>query len=77
MIHEMGASTAQFSPERVAAYDRALVYVGLGQKETAMAWLERAYRERNRSLQFSRVEPRLDPMRNHPPFQNLLKRLNL
>jgi endo-1,4-beta-mannosidase len=30
MIHEMGASTAQFSPERVASYDRAQIYSGLG-----------------------------------------------
>jgi endo-1,4-beta-mannosidase len=30
MIHEMGASTAQFSPERVAVYDRAQIYSGLG-----------------------------------------------
>ncbi|HTZ46537.1 MAG TPA: hypothetical protein VMH20_03040 [Verrucomicrobiae bacterium] len=30
MIHEMGASTAQFSPERVAAYDRAQIYSGFG-----------------------------------------------
>jgi endo-1,4-beta-mannosidase len=30
MIHEMGASTAQFSPERVAAYDRAHIYSGFG-----------------------------------------------
>jgi endo-1,4-beta-mannosidase len=30
MIHEMGASTAQFSPERIAAYDRAQIYSGLG-----------------------------------------------
>ncbi len=30
MIHEMGASTAQFSPERVAAYDRAQMYSGIG-----------------------------------------------
>ncbi len=30
MIHEMGASTAQFSPERVAAYDRAQIYSALG-----------------------------------------------
>jgi endo-1,4-beta-mannosidase len=30
MIHEMGASTAQFSPERVASYDRAQMYSGLG-----------------------------------------------
>ncbi len=30
MIHEMGASTAQFSPERVATYDRAQIYSGIG-----------------------------------------------
>ena len=30
MIHEMGASTAQFLPERVASYDRAQMYSGLG-----------------------------------------------
>jgi len=30
IIHEMGASTAQFSPDRVAAYDRAQIYSGLG-----------------------------------------------
>lgn len=30
MIHEMGASTQQFSPERIASYDRAQMYSGLG-----------------------------------------------
>lgn len=30
MIHEMGASSAQYSPERIAAYDRAMLYSGLG-----------------------------------------------
>jgi len=30
MIHEMGGSTAQFAPERVAAYDRAQMYSGVG-----------------------------------------------
>jgi endo-1,4-beta-mannosidase len=30
MIHEMGASTAQFAPERVASYDRAQIYSGIG-----------------------------------------------
>ncbi len=29
MIHEMGASTAQFSPERVATYDKLMLYSGL------------------------------------------------
>jgi beta-galactosidase len=30
MIHEMGASSAQFSPERIASYDRAQIYSGIG-----------------------------------------------
>ncbi len=30
MIHEMGASTAQFSPETVATYDKLMLYSGLG-----------------------------------------------
>ena len=30
MIHEMGASTAQFSPERIASYNRAQIYSGIG-----------------------------------------------
>ena len=29
MIHEMGGSTAQYSPERVATYDRTMIYSGL------------------------------------------------
>jgi beta-galactosidase len=29
MIHEMGASTAQYSPERVATYDKLMMYSGL------------------------------------------------
>lgn len=30
MIHEMGASAAQYAPERIALYDRANMYSGLG-----------------------------------------------
>ena len=30
MIHEMGASSAQYAPERIALYDRAMIYSGLG-----------------------------------------------
>jgi TolB-like protein/DNA-binding winged helix-turn-helix (wHTH) protein/Tfp pilus assembly protein PilF len=72
------AKLARLSQQRyVSGYDRALVYVGLEQKETAMDWLERAYQEHNRSLQFSGVEPRLDSLRAHPRFQNLQHRLNL
>jgi len=68
----------QESPRQryISAYDIGLVYVGLGQQEKAMNWLERAYREHCRRLQFSRVEPPLDPLRGHARFQELLKRLH-
>jgi endo-1,4-beta-mannosidase len=33
MIHEMGASSAQYGPERIAMYDRAMMYSGLGAGE--------------------------------------------
>ena len=72
------AKLKELSRQRyISAYDVGLVYVGLGQKEVAMDWFEKAYREHCRSLQFSRVEPRLDPLRNDARFQELLKRLNL
>jgi TolB-like protein/DNA-binding winged helix-turn-helix (wHTH) protein/Tfp pilus assembly protein PilF len=61
----------------VSAYDVGLVHVGLGQTVEALRWFEKAYRDHCRSLQFSGVEPRLDPLRNNAQFKDLLKRLNL
>ncbi len=53
----------------------ALIYVGLGDHDQAMAWLEKSYRERfNPSLL---VRPCFDPLRSDPRFQNLLGRIGL
>jgi beta-galactosidase len=39
MVHEYGASSAQFDPEAIAAYDRLLSYSGLGRGATGyFAW---------------------------------------
>jgi hypothetical protein len=39
MVHEYGASSAQFDPERIAAYDRLLSYSALGRGATGFfAW---------------------------------------
>jgi len=53
----------------------ALVYVGLGQKDQAMAWLEKAYAERFNPGVLLR--PCFDPLRSDPRFQDLLRRLGL
>jgi len=61
----------------VSAYDVALVHLGLGGKEEALRWLEKAYGERAWGLTFLKVEPALDPLRDDPRFQDLLRRIGL
>ena len=53
----------------------ALVYVGLDEKDQAMAWLEKAYAERFNPSVLRR--PAFDPLRSDPRFQNLLRRIGL
>jgi tetratricopeptide (TPR) repeat protein len=53
----------------------AVIYVGLGQKDQAMAWLEKAYVERFNPAVLMR--PCFDPLRSDPRFQDLLGRIGL
>jgi len=53
----------------------ALVYVGLNEKDQAMAWLEKAYAERFNPGVLMR--PAFDPLRSDPRFQGLLHRIGL
>jgi TolB-like protein/Flp pilus assembly protein TadD len=55
----------------VSAFDMAIVYTGMGDKEKAFDWLQKAFEERSFWLIFSRWEPRLDPLRSDPRFQDL------
>jgi TolB-like protein/tetratricopeptide (TPR) repeat protein len=55
----------------------ALVYAGLGEKDRAFQWLERAYQERSGSVRYLKVEPRLDGLRSDPRFAALLKKVDL
>jgi TolB-like protein/Tfp pilus assembly protein PilF len=61
----------------VSAFDVATIYAGLGEKDTAFAWLEKAAAERSSFLVYSKWEPRLDPLRSDPRFNQLLKRIGL
>jgi eukaryotic-like serine/threonine-protein kinase len=65
------------SQRYVSAYDIALIHVGLGDKERAMQWLERAYQERSDGLVFLTVDPRLDRLRSDARFANLVRRVGL
>jgi TolB-like protein/tetratricopeptide (TPR) repeat protein len=52
------------------------VYVGLGEHEQAFVWLERAYREHSNMLQFVKVHPTFDPLRNDPRFADCIRRVH-
>jgi tetratricopeptide (TPR) repeat protein len=51
-------------------------YVGLGEKDQALTWLERAYEDRDQWMVYIKADPRQDPLRPEPRFQTLLRRMN-
>ncbi len=67
----------KLSQERyVSAYSFALTYLGLGDKEEALRWLEQSYQDRAGSdIGFIRVDPLLDPLRGDPRFEALAEKI--
>jgi eukaryotic-like serine/threonine-protein kinase len=61
----------------VSPFDIALIYTALGQKDTAFTWMTKAVAERSTWLVYTKWEPRLDPLRSDPRFQDLLRRIGL
>jgi len=60
----------------VPAIALAHVHLGLGEKEKALSFLERAYEDHNVSLVWLKVHWRYDPLRSDPRYQDLLRRMN-
>jgi hypothetical protein len=63
------------SPVYSNASEIALIYTGLGDSDQAMYWLQKGYEERFRPSVLLR--PGLDPLRNSPRFQALVRRIGL
>ena len=61
----------------VQPYGFALIHVGLEENDAALEWLEKGYQDRNGWMPLLQVEPRFDPLRSDPRFQDLLRRMNL
>jgi TolB-like protein len=55
----------------------AWAYLGLGDRDEALGWLEEAYAEHSTELTSLRVHPGFDPIRGDPRFQDLLRRVGL
>jgi TolB-like protein/tetratricopeptide (TPR) repeat protein len=55
----------------------ARIYLGLGEFETALDWLEKGLEERSFWMVFLKIDPVYDSIRSHPRFAQLLKLTNL
>jgi adenylate cyclase len=63
--------------EHVDPLSFAWLHIGLGDKEQAFAWLEKAYEEKSSWLIFLNVDRLYDPLRPDPRFTKLLGKIGL
>src|SRR5437867_3308179 len=50
----------------------ASIYLGLGEKEKALDWLDKSYQDRESACWYLKVDPIYDSVRNEPRFQAIL-----
>lgn len=60
----------------ISAGNIATIYVGLGKKELAFDWLEKAYQDKDIVVVWLKVSPVFDPLRSDSRFTNLLERVS-
>ena len=56
---------------------RALLHLGLGEKDKGLDWLEKGFEEQDGFCCGLKVYPGFDPLRDEPRFQALLKKVGL
>jgi serine/threonine protein kinase/tetratricopeptide (TPR) repeat protein len=61
----------------VAPYFFAGIHIGLGENERAVECLEKSYQEHSHWLIYLHMDPGMDSLRDHPRFQDLLRRIGL
>jgi hypothetical protein len=62
---------------RAQPQDLAIIYAGIGDRDHAFEWLEKAYEERSGLLLYLKTDPFFDPLRSDPRFADLLLRVGL
>jgi hypothetical protein len=61
----------------VAAHHFALIYLGLGEKDNALGWLEKARQQRSPMMAWLKVDPRFDNVRPDPRFRAMMRKVGL
>jgi tetratricopeptide (TPR) repeat protein len=75
--HELEKLEKLSRHEQVDLVSMLWAHLGMGDKEEALADLEKAYSEHFGILVTLKVEPAYDPLRSDPRFQDLLRRVGL
>ena len=65
----------RYNNQEADGRDLALIYAGFGDKDKAFAWLEKSYRDHGNFVAVLRLEPLLDPLKNDPRWDDLLRRV--
>ena len=65
----------RITTEYISPVDMVLLYIGIGDKETALDWVERAIEERRGWAAYLRVHPIVDSLRAEPRFAELVKKM--
>ena len=74
----MSAELRQMSKRRyVSPYSMAVGYAGLGQKDEAFEWLGKGLRDRDNTLVFLEVDPRLDTLHSDTRFAQMVRDVGL
>jgi hypothetical protein len=53
-----------------------MIYAGLGERDTAFAWLEQAFKDKVWLMDEMNVDPLFDVFKGNPPFDELIRRMN-
>jgi len=61
--------------EHIAPSRMAVAYIGLGEKDQALTWLEKAYEDRDENMTALNVDPVYDSLRTEPRFTALIRRM--
>jgi len=60
----------------VPAYNFAMIYNGLGEREEVLNYLEKSLEEREALMTFLKIDTRWDNLRSEPRFVDLMRRMN-
>ena len=68
---------ARSSRGDVPAYEMAIIYTGLRDKERAFEWFDKAIEDRSELMAWLKVDPRLNTLRSDERFTRLMRRVGL